>query len=126
MIDPRYEHSELTGRIIGCAMNVHNEIGNGFPEVVYQRCLEIELGTAGLTFQREPTLPLYYKGHLVGARRVDFLVAEAIPVELKAVTALTDAHLAQALNYLKAYHLRVGLLINFGDARLTFKRLIST
>lgn len=126
MDDTGYVHSDLTGRIIKCAMNVHNEIGNGFPEVVYQRCLELEFSEAGLACQRELTLPLYYKGTPVGTRRVDFLVADTVLVELKAVGALTDAHLAQTLNYLKAYQLQVALLINFGEARLTFRRLVNS
>ena len=126
MINEQYEQSELTGRIIGCAMKVHREIGCGFPEVVYQRCLEIEMGAADLAFRREVTMPLFYKGIEVGSRRVDFLVDDLVPVELKAVAAITDAHIAQTLNYLTAYQLRVALLINFGESSLVFKRLVNS
>jgi len=119
-----YKYSDLTGRIIGCAMKVHSTLGNGFQEVVYQRCLAIEMEKQGLNFQREMEMPIYYDGIEVGTRRVDFLVENKIMVELKAITELEKVHLAQALNYLEAYRLDIGLLINFGGTRLTFKRLI--
>ena len=122
----QYENSELTGKIIRCAMNVHNGVGCGFPEVIYQRCLEIELKAANLVYDRELTMPLFYNGIEVGSRRVDFLVEDKILVELKAVSELTDANFAQVLNYLAAYRLRVALLINFGEPSLTFKRLVNS
>jgi GxxExxY protein len=106
-------------------MKVHSTLGNGFQEVIYQRCLAIELKKTGLEFQRELEMPLFYDGHEVGARRADFVVANKVLVELKAVITLEDVHLAQALNYLKAYRLDVGLLINFGARKLEFKRLMS-
>jgi GxxExxY protein len=112
----------LTHEIIGCAMAVHNELGNGFQEVIYQRALAIELEEAGIEFVREQEMPLFYKGHEIGSRRVDFLIEHKVLVELKALIALEDVYLAQGLNYLTAYDLEIGLLINFGAAKLQYKR----
>ncbi|HPD65327.1 MAG TPA: GxxExxY protein [Bacteroidia bacterium] len=123
IVNDKYKHSELTGKIIGCAMKVHSVLGNGFQEVIYQRALAIELQEAGLSFQRELEMPVMYKAQQIGTRRVDFLVEDAVMVELKALVNLEDVHLAQALNYLEAYHLETGLLINFGAKSLQFKRL---
>jgi GxxExxY protein len=118
-----YKYSELTGKIIGCAMTVHKTLGNGFQEVIYQRALEIEMQLCGLSFSREFEMSIYYKDRHIGTRRVDFLVKGVVSVELKALTKLEDVHLAQAINYLEAYNLEIGLLINFGETSLTFKRL---
>jgi len=104
-------------------MKVHSALGNGFQEVIYQRALEIEFNDSNLLFSREYEMPVYYKERQIGTRRVDFLVAEKISVELKALIKLEDVHLAQAINYLEAYDLEVGLLINFGAKSLEFKRL---
>lgn len=123
MVNQEYKYSELTSKIIGCAMTVHSELGNGFQEVIYQRALEIEFRLQGINFSREHEMPVYYKGYQIGTRRVDFLVEDVVSVELKAVTELLDVHLAQAINYLEAYDLEVGLLINFGAKSLQFKRL---
>jgi GxxExxY protein len=117
------KYSELTGLVIGCAMKVHNQLGNGFQEVIYQRALAIELRKASLMFERELEMPIAYDGENIGIRRVDFLVAGKLSVELKAVIELERAHLAQAINYLEVYNLEVGLLINFGNTRLEFHRL---
>ncbi len=119
------KYEELTKKIIGCAMQVHSTLGNGFQEVIYQRCLAIEMTDAGLNYHRELEMPIHYKGHDVGTRRVDFLVEEKVMVELKAIIKLEDVHLAQALNYLEAYNLEIGLLINFGARSLEFKRLLN-
>src|SRR3989304_3305724 len=100
MINEKYKYSELTGKIIGCAMKAHSSLGNGFQEVIYQRCLAIEMEKQGLGFARELEMTIYYEGIDVGTRRVDFLVEDKIMVELKATTKLEDVHLAQALNYL--------------------------
>lgn len=123
MVDGDYKHSDLTGRIIGAAMAVHSGLGNGFQEVIYQRALAIELGDRNIAFCREFEMPIYYKNQHIGTRRVDFLVEGYISVELKAVMEILDVHLAQAINYLEAYDLEVGLLINFGAKSLQFKRL---
>ena len=123
MINKNYKYSELTGKIIGCAMEVHKELGNGFQEVIYQRALAIELRQQGISFHREFEMPVMYKNIQVGTRRVDFLVEQVISVEIKAITVLEKVHLAQAINYLEAYNLEIGLLINFGETRLYFKRL---
>jgi len=104
-------------------MSVHRELGNGFPEVVYQRALAIEMLLRDIKFEKEKVLPLIYKNYKVGSRRVDFFVEETIMVELKALTHLEDVHLAQAFNYLEAYKMEVGLLINFGGKSLEFKRV---
>ncbi len=123
MIKEQYKYSELTSRIIGCAMTVHKELGNGFQEVIYQRALAIEMHQAGIKFSREFEMPVFYKARQIGTRRVDFLVEEVISTELKAVSNLENAHFAQAINYLEVYNLEIGLLINFGEASLNFKRL---
>ena len=118
-----YKYSDITGDVIAAALEVHKEMGNGFQEVVYQRALEIEFTMRKMSFSREFEMPIYYKSSEVGLRRVDFLVSTVISVELKALTKLEDVHLAQALNYLEAYNLEVGLLINFGAKSLEVKRL---
>lgn len=118
-----YKHSELTGKIIGCAMKVHSTLGNGFQEVIYQRALAIEMEKQGLAFARELEMAIFYDGIAIGARRVDFFVEEKIMVELKALTKLEDVHLSQALNYLEAYKIETGLLVNFGSKSLEFKRV---
>ena len=123
IVNESYKHSDLTGKIIGCAMKVHATLGNGFQEVIYQKCLAIELEKLGLKFSRELEMEIYYDGINVGVRRVDFLVDNLIMVELKATSKLDDIHFAQALNYLEAYKLETGLLINFGSKSLEFKRI---
>ena len=107
-------------------MQVHSFLGNGFQEVIYQRALTLELVKAGLNFQRELEVPIFYKEYLeaIGTRRVDFLVEGIVLVELKAQIELNDTHINQILNYLKAYKMEVGLLINFGEKSLKFKRLV--
>jgi GxxExxY protein len=122
MINEQYKHSALTSRIIGCAMIVHQTLGNGFQEVIYQRALELEMTENGITFEREFEMPIFYRSQQIGTRRVDFLVDGLVSVELKALTALEAVHLAQAINYLEAYNLEIGLLINFGETSLKFKR----
>jgi len=123
MINEQYKYSELTGKIIRCAMNVHSALGNGFQEVIYQRALEIEMTLEGLSFNREFAMPIFYREQRIGTRRVDFLVEGMISVELKARTQIEDVYFAQAINYLEAYNLEIGLLINFGERSLNFKRL---
>jgi GxxExxY protein len=117
---------QLTHKIIGCAMKVHNTMGNGFQEVIYQRCMAIEMKKQGLNFVREQSMPIYYDNIKVGTRRVDFFVEDKVLVELKALIKLEDVHLAQGLNYLEAFKLDVGLLLNFGSRSLEFKRLFRT
>lgn len=123
MINEAYKYSDLTSKIIGWAITVHKTLGNGFQEVIYQRALAIEFGIAGINFQREFEMPIHYRNQKIGTRRVDFLVEDVVSVELKAITRLEDVHYAQAINYLEAYNLEIGLLINFGETSLNFKRL---
>jgi len=125
MINNNYKYSAITAKIIGCAMEVHKIIGTGFPEVIYQRALEEEFSIQKVNAQREFEMPVFYKDKLIGIRRVDFLIENKISVELKAINKLEDVHLAQALNYLEAYNLEIGLLINFGAKSLEFKRLLN-
>lgn len=117
------KHEEITKRIIGCAMRVHSALGNGFQEVIYQRALQIEMQYDGLEFQREMEMPIFYREEQIGTRRVDFFVEGLVMVELKALIKLEDVHLAQAMNYLEAYKMEIGLLINFGSRSLEFKRV---
>jgi GxxExxY protein len=125
IVKEQYKYSELTGKIIGCAMEVHKRLGNGFQEVIYQRALEIEMKLTDIEFSREHEMPIFYRDEQIGTRRVDFLVGGLVSVELKALTKLEDVHLAQAINYLEAYNLEIGLLINFGAKSLEYRRLIN-
>ena len=122
LLDTRF--NKVTETVIGCAMRVHKLLGTGFQEVIYQRSLAIELQQAGIVFGRELEMSIFYKGIEVGSRRVDFLVEETVLVELKALHELTATHHAQIINYLEAYRLEVGLLINFGEPSLKFKRFL--
>lgn len=117
------KYEELTHKIIGCAMKVHRTLSNGFQEVIYQRALAIEMTKQGLSFQREMEMTIFYDGEEIGTRRVDFFVEGIIMLELKALIKLEEVHLAQAMNYCQAYHLPIGLLINFGAKSLEFKRV---
>ena len=125
MIKKEYKYSALTEKIIGCAMEVHKLLGNGFQEIIYQRALAIEFDLQGLSYKREKEMPVFYKEHQIGTRRVDFLVENVISVELKAITQLENTNLSQAINYLEAYDLEIGLLLNFGAKTLEFKRVIN-
>ena len=116
-------NEEITKKIIGCAMKVHTTLGNGFQEVVYQRALAIEMEYNGLHYEREKEMDIFYRARNIGTRRVDFFVEGKIMVELKALIELADVHLAQAMNYLEAYNMEIGLLINFGAKSLQFKRV---
>lgn len=125
MIKKEYKYSELTAKIIGAAMEVHRHLGSGFQEVIYQRALSIEFNLQSLAHEREKEMSLTYKEYPIGQRRVDFYVEDKIMVEIKAVKELEDVHLAQAINYLEAYGLEIGLLINFGSRKLEFKRVMN-
>jgi len=118
-----FKYGEITEKIIGAAFRVHNTLGCGFQEVIYQRALEMELRLIPLDYVREFEMPIFYLDKQIGTRRVDFFVENKISVELKAVTKIDDTNLAQAINYLEAYNLEIGLLINFGSKRLEFHRL---
>lgn len=122
------KYQEITKEIIGASFDVHSFFWNGFQEVIYQRALAYELQNREISFQREVEQQIYYKDipHPIGTRRADFIVEEKVLVEIKAVVELEEVHIAQTLNYLKAYKFEVGLLINFGSKSLTFKRLVLT
>ena len=121
-----YKYSDITGQLISAAMEVHSILGNGFQEVIYQRAYEIELiPKKCFNVLREFEMTISYKGQVIGIRQVDFLINDLIAIEIKAVIKLEDVHLAQALNYLEAYNLEVGLLVNFGAKSLEFKRLFN-
>jgi GxxExxY protein len=119
------ERDELTYSVIGCAMTVHSKLGNGFQEVIYQRCLALELGKTRFNFARELEHPIFYDGIEVGTRRADFIIENKLVVELKAIIELEDVHLAQAKNYLVAYQFEKGLLINFGARSLQYKLIFN-
>jgi GxxExxY protein len=120
------KYKEITEKIIGASYEVHNFLGNGFQEVIYQRALAYEMRKKGLVFAREIEEPIFYKEieEPIGTRRADFMVEGKVLVELKAIIVLEDVHTAQLLNYLRAYKIEVGLLINFGSKSMTFKRLV--
>ena len=115
--------NQLTHKIIGCAMQVHRTMGNGFQEVIYQRALAIEFAFQNIEFVREQEMDLHYREQHIGTRRVDFFVEGKVMVEIKAIEKLQDVHKAQAINYCEAYNIADGLLINFGGASLDFKRV---
>ena len=117
------KYEDLTRRVIGCAMEVHRRLGNGFQEVIYQRALAIELTLAGIKFKREMEMLIHYRERLIGKRRVDFFIEDKVMLEIKAVIEMNDANLAQAMNYLEVYKKEIGLLINFGARSLQFKRV---
>ena len=123
-INEKYYKSDITGKIIKCAQKVHRFLGNGFQEVIYQRALEIEFNKEGLKFEREKEMDIFYENTLIGNRRVDFLVDGDVMVELKAITKLEDVNVAQLINYIEAYKVKIGLLINFGAKSLEVKRYI--
>lgn len=122
------KYKDITEKIIGCAFEVHKFLGNGFQEVIYQRALAYEFQQAGLQFDREIEQDIFYKDNniAIGTRRADFVVERNVLVELKAKSQLDDVHMAQVLNYLRAYKLEVALLINFGSKSMQFKRLVLT
>ncbi|MBB6111167.1 GxxExxY protein [Mucilaginibacter lappiensis] len=117
------EINNVTHKIIGCAMQIHKTLGCGFQEAIYQRALAIEMKIAGLSFEREKEMSIFYRDELIGNRRVDFFIEECVMLELKAVETIIDLHKNQAINYLEAYNLADGLLINFGGISLDFKRV---
>ena len=121
-----YKFQDITRKIIGAAMEVHKNLGNGFQELIYQRSLALEMRKKNLNFFREQEMKVEYKGEEVGTRCVDFFVENKVMVEIKEITKLEDVHLAQAKNYLEAYNMEVGLLINFGGKSLEFKRLVNS
>jgi GxxExxY protein len=125
MSEGKYQQAALTEKIIGCAMKVHSALGNGFQEVIYQRALAIEFEKQNLHFGREVEMPIFYDQQEIGTRRVDFFVEDKVLVELKALNKLEDVHFAQALNYLEAFEIKVGLLVNFGAKRLEFRRIVN-
>lgn len=128
MFDPMtaYLHSDLTGKIIGCAMKVHRVIGPGFPEIIYMRCLCIELRKSGVRVETEIEKDIFYEGIKVGSRRLDLIVEGKVIVELKAVTEVEALFYIQIVNYLKLFKKEVGLLINFGNISLKYRRFANT
>lgn len=124
-MESKDEINDLTHRVIGCAMQVHRVLGNGFQEVIYQRALSIELNHNGIAHQREMEMALHYREQHIGTRRVDFFIEEKLMLEIKAIEKLEGVHKAQAINYCEAYNIADGLLINFGGQSLDFKRVFN-
>lgn len=124
MIKEQYIHSEITAEILNIAFEVHKVIGPGFVEAIYKRAILVECGLRNIEADSEIEFPVIYKNIKVGSRRADLVIKKKVVVELKAVTELTDVHLAQAINYLEAFNLDVGLLLNFGSKSLQYKRVI--
>ena len=118
-----WKYKDITEKIIGAAMKVHSTLGNGFPEIIYQKALTLQLHNDAVEFIRECSMPVYYLNEKIGERRVDFLVEQKICVELKAISELDATHFAQAKNYLEAFNLEIALLINFGSVSLQYRRL---
>ena len=126
MAQTDFKYSDLTSKIIGCAFEVHKVLGNGFQEVIYQRALAHEFSLQEISFSREHEMPIFYKNKQIGTRRVDFFVNNAVLVEIKAIKCLENIHLAQGKNYLEAYNIDVGLLLNFGSMSVEVKRLVNS
>lgn len=126
MINKEFKHSKITGTIIGCAFEVYNELGMGFPEKIYQRSLELELRDNNLDLNREYTIPVHFKRKLVGKRRLDFVVEDKVVIELKARPYLHDSDFIQLRNYLKIAKIEIGLLLNFGSTSVQYRRCIET
>ncbi len=120
-----FKHGEISEKIIGAAFRVHGTLGNGFQEVIYQRAMELEFRFISLNTSVNLKCQFFYMDQNIGTRRVDFLIDSKISAELKAIIELEDVHIAQAINYLEAYNLEIGLLINFGETSLKFHRIIS-
>ena len=123
--DKEYKYQELTGKIIGCAFEVHNHLGCGFLEKVYEKALIYEMKTNGLRVERQKPIKITYKDQDVGTYLVDLVVGDRVIVELKTVEFLTKIHKAQVLNYLRASGFRVGLILNFSRPRLEYKRVVA-
>lgn len=119
-----YLYKELTDRVIGCSYKVHNELGAGFLEKVYQNALAIEFKEMGISFEQECPLCVSYHGQIVGEYVPDFIIDRKVIVELKAVSMLSSPHEVQLVNYLKATGLRIGLLINFGKSVVVKRRIL--
>jgi GxxExxY protein len=118
-----FKYADIAEKIIGASMKVHSAPGNGFQEVIYQRALALQMQADNISFIRECNMPIFYLKQQIGERRVDFFVEDKICVELKAIISLEQVHFAQARNYLEAFNIEIGLLINFGAISLQFKRL---
>jgi len=117
------QNKQLTERIIAAAIRVHRELGPGFLEAMYEEALAIEFAAAAISFERQKLLPVFYREHLIGEHRLDFLVEQEVILELKAISALEDIHFAIVRSYLKAANLSDALLLNFATPRLTVKRV---
>ncbi|MEO1486915.1 MAG: GxxExxY protein [Bacteroidota bacterium] len=118
-----YKHESYY--IIGLCMDVHNELGKGFSEAVYAEALEYELKDSGVPFQKEMKYPVFYKNQrLKPYYYADFVIEDKIIIELKAVEKLTTSHVKQTLNYLAVSKLKLGLLVNFGEDSLVYKRVV--
>jgi len=124
-LEDKYPHKELTGKIIGAAMEVYNTLGCGFLESVYEEALAVEFGLQSVKFERQKSLDVFYKGTKVKQFACDFLAADTVLVELKAIKNLTAVETGQVLNYLKSTNLKLGLLLNFGARSLQYKRVIN-
>ena len=120
-------YKEESYAIIGAAMEVHNQLGNGFLESVYQEALEIEMNEREIPYKAQSPIEIYYKLKTLDKKFfADFFCYEDIIVEIKAVSQLLPKHEAQLINYLKATNVQLGLLINFGESSLKYKRLLNT
>jgi len=124
-VDGKHIYSELTSRIIACALDAHKSLGPGFEEVFYQRALHRELTEAGIEATREVEIDVCYKNIVMGKKRVDFIVGDCL-VEIKAKSELTEADKIQTLSYLKASKYPIALLLNFGDKEFRIKRIANT
>jgi GxxExxY protein len=120
------KHHDITEKVIGCAMKVHRHFGPGFPEIVYQRALVIELTEIGLKFEQEIEKEIIYQDRVIHKRRLDLIIENVVLLELKAIKEVDNGDYNQIINYLRVFKIEVGLLLNFGAASLQFKRFVLT
>ena len=123
--DGTYKYSELISQINSLALNIHKRLGNGFQKVIYKRALALEFNLNNIPFKREVEMGVFYKKEKIGSRRIDFLIDNKISIEIITTSQLEKEQLAQAIYYLEAYNLKVGLIINFGNKNLEFERLVN-
>jgi len=126
IVKNQYVASEITGDIIGAAMEVHRRLGPGFLESVYEEALAVELKINNIKFERQKELPVFYRDKVIKTFVCDFIIDKQIIVELKAIKQIGEIEKIQVISYLKASGIEIGLLINFGNVSLEYKRLINS
>jgi GxxExxY protein len=120
------KYPETTEKILGCANRVHSALGSGYQDEVYRRCMAVEIDQSELEFKKDVETPIFFRGMEVGKRHADFVVEDGVVVAIRAVPELTEMHYSQIINQVDAHKAAVGLLINFGEKTLNFKRFVKS